>query len=273
VQRDSETRLSCRLNPAGTTPPGFVFIAGGAFWAGGDPKSFAGFEGRSSTVGDFWIQEREMVFAEWLPFLNDPAVRAEIDRSETPIRYPRDPVTGTMHPKWTRAADGTFSIPPGRAMFPLSQVSIEDVEAYLKWRNARAAEDGSPFEFALPTELEWEKAARGADRRAFVFGDVFAPTWVKGRFGHAYLGPELVLRFPRDESPYGVFDMTGSMWEACSEPWSPESAAYARAVRGGEWNMIHEANFRAASRAEVDISGPQINLGFRLVMHRRSESR
>lgn len=270
VGRDRGAEVACWLAPEGTTPRGFVFVPGGRFAAGGDSRSFAGFEASEVMVEDFWVAERELVFAEWLQFLNDPDVLRTIAASKEPIRYPRDGITGELHPKWSRLEDGSFTIPSGRAMFPLSQVSYADVLAYLEWRNAKAREDGLPFEFALPTEFEWEKAARGADRRAFVFGNVFSPTWVKGRFGHRRLGPELVMRFPIDESPYGVFDLTGSLWEACCEPWSAESAEFGRAVRGGDWNMIYEANFRAASRAEVSIEGVSANLGFRIVLHRRN---
>jgi formylglycine-generating enzyme required for sulfatase activity len=210
-----------------------------------------------------------MVWADYVAFLNDPKTQQEIDESKVPIRYPRGSSAGELHPKWKRDASGHYSFPPGRAQFPLSAVTTQDVEAFLAWKNAAEAAAGSAFEYALPTELEWEKAARGVDRRFFPFGNTFVPTWVKGRFAHARLGMETTLRFPIDESPYGVFDLCGSLWEICADPWDESNREFSRAARGGSWSMIYEANFRAASRADLSVTSAEDQIGFRLVAHKR----
>ena len=96
--------------------------------------------------------------------------------------------------------------------WPALGISWEDACAYAAWRTRRARAEGKPWTFSLPTLSQWIVAA-GNEDRFFVFGNRFRPKWVKGCFSRRRAAPESILRFPRDESVYGAFDMTGSISE------------------------------------------------------------
>ncbi len=98
------------------------------------------------------------------------------------------------------------TFPPGKADHPVTFVTWSDANAYCEWAGKR-----------LPTDQEWEKAARGTDRRMFPWGDEFdinkanTPVrWQKiGKFGDT----TPVGAFLKGASPYGVHDMSGNVWE------------------------------------------------------------
>ncbi len=244
LERGRPLALRAVLLPAGTSPPGFVRVAAGAAAVGGDAEAFASLAATTVELDDYWIQEREVAVLEYLEFVNAPATLEEIDAAPQTILVPRDVATGPEASVWPRLADGTFEPPAHTRDQPVHGISWHDARAYARWLTARALEQGLPYEYSLPTEVEWEKAARGADRRAYVFGNRFVPRWVKGFFARDQLLLEPSLRFPIDESPYGVFDLTGNLWEWCADEWQA-----GRALRGGGWNFTFPPFFRAASRA------------------------
>ncbi len=264
IERDFDASLAVETVAEDAAPPGYVWVPGGPFATGGDRAAFAGLEARVVDVPGFWIQQREVTWGEWLQFVNSPESLAELD-----ARAPRGGDRGEINPKWKQAANGEFSIPPGRANFPISGISFRDAEAYVAWLNERALEAGRAWEFSIPTELEWEKAARGVDGRAFPFGNRFQPQWVKSRFARDREIDETTLRFPIDESPYGVFDTCGSEWEMCSDAWAAGDPS--RVVRGGAWDLIYEANFRVASRAAISDVMVSADLGLRIVARPRQK--
>jgi len=270
VERGGDTHASARLVARGGAPRGFVFVPGGPFQAGDTAEAFGAWPVGAREVADFWIIDREIVEIEYAEFLDDPATLAEIDRSPVSIRFPRSP--GEATGEWSRDADGRFVVPSPRNSYPIGGISWDDADAYARWFDVQRAEEGDPFTYALPTEEEWEKAARGVDGRSFVYGDHFSPGWAKGQFARdaardADWMREPGLRFPRDESVYGVFDMCASQWEWCADVWTESDGA--RAVRGGARSFVYTSNFRAAARAGAAQSATMGETGFRLVAHRR----
>jgi serine/threonine-protein kinase len=128
--------------------------------------------------------------------------------------------------------------------WPVMMIDYRSVVAYLAWRSER---DGLPWR--LPSEFEWEKAARGVDGRAYPWGDHHEPTWCAMRSSPS-LGPGGRDDYPVDTSPYGARHMAGSCTEWCLESYEhpldddgervvvpPLRADDARHVsRGGSWS-------------------------------------
>ena len=150
-------------------------------------------------------------------------------------------------------------------------VSWNDVRDYLEWRNARAEAAGEPWIYDLPTELEWEKAARGVDGRAFPWGDRFDPALAVGLYNRSrnlYDAPGGIE--PRDESPFGMQDAAGHRQEWTRDRYQvdPNSPPFYR-KRGGCWRLARAQSFRVASRSYEEAAYVGGNLGFRLVARLR----
>ena len=98
---------------------------------------------------------------------------------------------------------------PGSEQHPVIEASWAGARAYCAWRNAR-----------LPTEAEWEKAARGIDGRRYPWGNE-APNPRRARFAAGWHGTAPVDAHPAGASPYGVLDMAGNAWEWVSSAYRP----------------------------------------------------
>lgn len=141
---------------------------------------------------------------------------------------------------WTTPEGWNDPMQAGSDRLPVVGVSWYEAEAYCRWL---AKKTERPYH--LPSELEWEKAARGTDGRLYPWGNEWRTS--KCNTSEAGIGHATpVGQFsPAGDSPYGLADMTGNVWEWCNTPWHEphmhdtseiEQEAQPRVIRGGSWN-------------------------------------
>jgi len=268
VERSGTASVRVELLPAGSSPPGFVRIPAGPFQAGGDPQAFRPREGRTLDLPSFFIARKELTNREWYEFVNDPAVLERI--AATPpgehLYLPQDDRVMAR-----KDANGGYTwdvYTATSAESPVLGLCWTDARDYLVWRNARAEASGEPWRYDLPSEAEWEKAARGVDGRAFPWGDRFDPSLTvclvrqQGYLLDAPGGFE-----PRDESPYGVLDMAGSREEWLRDLVENSNPPFFH-KRGGHWGTSVGAVFRTTSRGEASQDRFASSQGVRLIARR-----
>ncbi len=260
VGRQAKIDLAVRLPDVDAVEGGaFVHVPAGGFLAGGDPESQNAGPRREVVLPDFFIAKTPVTCADYLDFLNDVAAT---DPAAALRHVPRTkPDGGAL---WEPGSDGRFALPkfdadgnPVVKNAPVMGVSYFDAAAYASWRSTR---DGRAYR--LPTEDEWEKAARGVDGRFFPWGNGFDPTFCKmatSRPGRPQ--PEPVMSFPVDQSVYGVFDTAGGIREWCDSFY--DASKETRTLRGGAWYF--NPNFcRTAFRHGYLPHIVFTNFGFRL---------
>ena len=157
------------------------------------------------------------------------------------------------------------------ADYPVVGVSWFEALAYCRWLSQQTG-----LAFRLPTEAEWEKAARGPDGRLYPWGN----TWEAGRCNSEEAGLKrttLVGQYPTGASPYGALDLAGNVWEWCvtkwkkpypyqlEDEWQPAyvEADEHRRVRGGSWyqNSIYvRGAYRLNSnpRDRINVKGLRV---------------
>ena len=164
---------------------------------------------------------------------------------------------GLVHPfkRTRRHAWAGGRVPAGRGDHPVVLVSHGDTVAYAAWLSARTAK-----RWRLPTEAEWEKAARGAVGRRFPWGEAFDA----GRLNSHDRGPfdtVPVGSHRQGRSPYGLLDGAGLIFE-----WTATQAAPGRyIVKGGSWDDKGCGICRPAARHARPAVLKHILIGFRLV--------
>jgi formylglycine-generating enzyme required for sulfatase activity len=185
-------------------------------------------------------------------------------RTVQTFRIGKYPVTNAQYKKFVDATKQAVppgwdekkrTYPEGKANHPVVNVSWNDAQAYCKWAGKR-----------LPTEEEWERAARGADGREYPWGDEFdqgrANTSEGGIGGTSPVGV-----FLDGASPCGALDIAGNVWEWTASEYDKD----ARVVRGGAWNLS-QYNARAAVRGWDYPDNRYDIVGFRVVVAPGSRS-
>ena len=160
------------------------------------------------------------------------------------------PYERALRHAWSK---GTY--PEGRADHPVVMVSYDDVQAYAAWLSTQTG-----HKWRLPTEKEWEKAARGTDGRYFPWGNTYDASLLnshdKGPFDTVKVG-----KFPKGASPFGLLDAAGQVFEWTSTPTGKDRFR----VKGGSWDDSGCGVCRPAARHGRPKAIKHILVGFRLV--------
>jgi formylglycine-generating enzyme required for sulfatase activity len=172
--------------PALSRADGVMLVQAGAFWMGRDDGAPDEAPAHRVYVRDFWIDRHKVTNAEFAAFLSATGLRPPAaDR-----RYDEDDPDARIH-----RSDGRWAADAGFERHPAVEVSWFGARDYCAWKGRR-----------LPTEAEWEKAARGDDRRPYPWGFA-APTPERAVFGRAYNATE-APSLPAGASPYGIYDIS-----------------------------------------------------------------
>jgi sulfatase modifying factor 1 len=237
-------------------------------------------------VNSFWMDKTEVTVAQFRGFID--ATKYVTDAEKFGWSGVFDPSAK----EWAKTDGANWRRPMGprfgeaKDNEPVMQVSWNDAAAFAAWAGKR-----------LPSEAEWEYAARGGlAGKTYVWGDELTPGgkymanfWQgsfpehdEGRDGFAAVAP--VGKFP--PNGYGLYDMTGNVWEWCADWYSENyygesakenprgpSTGEERSMRGGSWMCAANfcSNYRVAGRSHATVDSGLNNLGFRCAKDAKGE--
>ncbi len=246
-------------------------ITGGTFTMGSNASDAESDETpHTVTVGSFEMMQHEVTVAEFKAFIAATGYQTDADKRTDD--YGSYIWTGTKWEKkdnvnWTCDVKGNPR-PSSEYNHPVIHISWNDATAYAKWLSEQTGRT-----WRLPTEAEWEYAAKGGENYTYAgSNDIAAVAWYSdnaSKTTHA-VGQ-------KKPNGYGLYDMTGNVWEWCSDwygsdyynsspkdnPKGPATGSD-RVVRGGAW-YSYAVFCRTAHRADLSLSRRYDNLGFRLL--------
>jgi len=251
-----------------------VFVPAGEFLMGSAESDLAANDDEKPQhtvyLDEFWIDKTEITTAQYQQCIEAGICTAP---RSTGVDFQQCVDAGICPPLKTEEGVSLENL------FPVVGATWDQANAYCHWVGAR-----------LPTEAEWEKAARGTDGRIYPWGNVFDGTRVNFcdrncvadnrdfayDDGFRYVAP--TGNFPAGASPYGALDMSGNVWEwtadwydanaystsAYKNPTGPEIGLQ-RVIRGGSWSYPSKSLRVARRHREVPTTSHE-NSGFRCVM-------
>lgn len=240
----------------------WVEIPAGTFHMGGDPDAYNAWDGMTIDLPyDFWMARYPVTCAQYAAFMADGGY-ANPDYW-TEAGWAQKEAENWTQPRWWD--DPTENI----ANHPVNGVSWYEADAFCRWLATRYVGEGlrpsstiGNFEIRLPTEAEWEKAARYPHGWKFPWGDDYISGYANLNEQRTGAGSHYLARtspggmYPLGASPGGIHDLAGNVWEWCLSKWDsnyhwPEEndpdGTNILVLRGGSWDF-GVINSRAASR-------------------------
>ncbi|MEQ8274737.1 MAG: bifunctional serine/threonine-protein kinase/formylglycine-generating enzyme family protein [Deltaproteobacteria bacterium] len=260
IGRTESVYVKVKVRSSAEIGDAFVLVPEGRAILGGDSVAHGALERHVDELAEYAIARFPVTCDEYLEFLD---ALAKEDLAAAKQHVPRARAQEGHYWRW-EASEGRFVYPertPGGhewiGSLPVNGVSFSDARAFVHWKSAQTGE-----QLRLPTESEWEKAARGVDGRFFPWGDHFDPTFCKMKESRnaPYPEPEPVGTFPTDCSPYGARDMAGGIRELCTAEVGGRTVPV---MRGGCWSdtgLFCRVAFRHVTQPDFVNTG----LGFRL---------
>ena len=203
-----------------------------------------------ATTGAYCIDRYPVTNSEYKRFIDEtghpePYLSPEAYQHQGFLVHPYAKVKEFL---WTKR-----SFPPSRESHPVTLVSLEDAKSHCSRRGEKMARS-----YRLPTETEWERAARGTDGRIFPWGNEWNPEYLNS--GNRFGSTTPAGQFPQGRSPYGVYDMVGNAFEWTATPWDDKNSV----VKGCSWDDL-PGTCRAAMRHGRPPQTKHILIGFRCV--------
>ncbi len=239
------------------TPEGMVYVPGGAVMIGSTMKQVE--QAAAALIGAGAVEYAKTLLRQETPPVAKVVAPFYIDRTEVTNEQYLKFVKATNHPPPPHWLGGKYR--KGRDKWPVFNVTWKDAADYAAWAGKR-----------LPTEAEWELAARGLDARIFPWGDAFDKARCNSFEGGAKQ-PLPVGSYPDGASPYGCLDMAGNVSEWTSDLFLPYPGSKAKiseadqskyVYRGG--SFASEALYvRCAYRIGASRNAAKATLGFRCV--------
>ena len=231
-----------------------ILVPAGEFWMGCDESleqecSEDQLPYRSVYLDAYWIDEHEVTVSQFKKFVNETGYKTLAEKTNKGWVFKHDDLQKSSGASWRAPWSHIHNIHI-RAIHPVVQMAWKDAAAYCAWCDKR-----------LPTEAEWEKAARGTDARIHPWGDdpplsgylnlsdVNSRTKRKiARIDDGYRCLAPVATYPKGASPYGLLDMAGNVAEWCADWYDPcaygassdrnptgPSSGEEKVLRGGAW--------------------------------------
>jgi eukaryotic-like serine/threonine-protein kinase len=254
-----------------------VFIPEGEFQMGDNDGSPDRMPQHPVFLDDFWIYQHEVTNAQFATFVTNSGYKTRAEKEGYGYVWGDVAMEKKVDARW-RFPEGVSYI-SDRLDHPVVQITWSDAEAYCEWAGGR-----------LPTEAEWEKAARGTDGRTFPWGnssvnaekanycdDNCSTSWADRNHDDGFTHTSPVGSYPAGASPYGALDMAGNVYEwvvdwyddeyyrrsSYDNPAGPTTGDQ-RVLRGGSW-LGYDYNLRVSVRRASPFRWNN-NIGFRCVL-------